>query len=149
VGIDAWDLLRTEKGYLHVGADTDGTTTPLDVGFGQVLKKKSDFVGRRSLTLPANQRPDRLQLVGFEPRRAGAVLPIGAHIRAPDARGSMGYVTSAAASPTLGRTVALGMLEGGSRRHGEVVTLETSNGPLEVTVTAPGAYDLGGERLNG
>jgi sarcosine oxidase subunit alpha len=61
----------------------------------------------------------------------------------------MGYVTSTAMSPNLGRTVAMGMLEGGSRRHGEVVTLVTPTGAEEATVTAPGAYDLGGERLNG
>jgi len=149
VGIDAWDLLRTEKGYLHVGADTDGTTTPFDVGFGHVLKKKSDFVGRRSLTLPENQRPDRLQLVGFEPRDPQAPLPSGSHVRAPDGRGSMGYVTSSAMSPVLGRTVAIGMLEGGAARHGETVSLVTPTGPQAAKVTAPGAYDLRGERLNG
>ena len=52
IGIDAWMLLRTEKGYLHVGADTDGSTLAGDVGFGHVLRRSHDFVGRRSLTLP-------------------------------------------------------------------------------------------------
>jgi sarcosine oxidase subunit alpha len=46
VGVDAWMLLRTEKGYLHVGADTDGSTAPQDVGWGRVLKRDGDFVGR-------------------------------------------------------------------------------------------------------
>jgi len=149
VGVDAWDLLRTEKGYLHVGVDTDGATTPLDVGFGHVLRKKSDFVGRRSLTLPENQRPDRLQLVGFAPVQPDAALPSGSHVRATGGRGSMGYVTSTAMSPNLGRTVAIGMLEGGARRHGEIVTLVTPTGAQQATITAPGAYDLRGERLNG
>ncbi|MFQ5982883.1 MAG: 2Fe-2S iron-sulfur cluster-binding protein, partial [Woeseiaceae bacterium] len=48
-GIEALMLLRTEKGFLHVGVDTDGTTNPLDIGFGRVVEnKKGDFVGARS-----------------------------------------------------------------------------------------------------
>ena len=34
--LEAVLLLRLEKGYLHVGADTDGTTTPADVGWGEI-----------------------------------------------------------------------------------------------------------------
>ena len=60
-------ILRTEKGYLHVGTDTDGSTTPDDVGWGQVARNKTtDFIGKRSLFRPGNQDPDRLQLVGLE-----------------------------------------------------------------------------------
>ena len=66
VGIDAWMLLRTEKGYLHVGSDTDGTTTPDDIGWGHIHRRADDFVGRRSLLRPANTRADRFQLVGLE-----------------------------------------------------------------------------------
>ena len=37
-GPDLWAALlhlRMEKGFLHVGGDTDGTTVPDDVGFGK------------------------------------------------------------------------------------------------------------------
>ncbi len=52
-GLEAVLLLRLEKGYLHVGADTDGTTTPADVGWGEIAaKKKADFIGKRSLDAP-------------------------------------------------------------------------------------------------
>jgi sarcosine oxidase subunit alpha len=148
VGIDAWNLLRTEKGYLHVGADTDGATTPLDVGWARVLKKKTDFIGRRSLDLAEARRADRLQLVGFEPLEPLADIPIGSHAPHPSGRGSEGYVTAAGHSPALGRTVAMGMLQGGSRRMGETVQLRTPRGPCVAKVTAPGAYDPTGARLN-
>jgi sarcosine oxidase subunit alpha len=147
VGIEAWLLLRTEKGYLHVGGDTDGTTVPDDIGWGHVLQRNTDFVGRRSLTRPENQRPDRHQFVGLEPIDGGE-LPAGAHLRTErmDA-GSEGYVTSSAYSPTLRRCVGLGMLKAGRARHGEVLNVCAGRRRLRVRVTAPGSYDRAGERL--
>ncbi len=151
VGIDAWMLLRTEKGYLHVGADTDGGTAPGDVGWGHVLKRTHDFIGRRSLTRPANLREDRLQFVGLEVVGSSAPLTIGGHLKgAGGDEPSDGYVTSSGFSPVLGRGVALGMVRGGRDRLGE--ELMVASGPergARVRVTAPGAYDPTGERLNG
>ncbi len=150
VGIDAWMLLRTEKGFLHVGADTDGATAPGDVGWGHVLKRSHDFIGRRSLTRPDNQRQDRHELVGLEGVEFTGALAIGAHLRGETGReGSEGFVTSSGFSPILGRGVALGMIKGGSRRHGQVLTVVSGPGRGQsVRVTAPGAYDPKGERLN-
>ena len=146
VGLDAWLLLRTEKGFLHVGADTDGTTAPDDVGWGHVLKREHDFIGRRSLTRPDNLRADRFQLVGLEPV-AGAELPIGAHLRGSGvAVGSEGYITSSAFSPALGRWVALAMVRGGRARVGELMQV-LGDRPRQALVGAPGAYDTAGERL--
>ncbi|MFN3945797.1 MAG: sarcosine oxidase subunit alpha family protein [Allosphingosinicella sp.] len=143
-GIDAWMLLRTEKGYLHVGADTDGTTTPLDVGWERVLKRKDDFIGRRSLDRPADRRGDRLQLVGLR-AQDDSMLPVGAHLgRAGD---SQGFVTSSGYSECLGRGVALGMVRGGRTRLGERIPLLSGAG--EVRIVDAAAYDPEGERLNG
>jgi len=148
VGVDAWLLLRTEKGYLHVGVDTDGTTTPDDVGWGRVLKRERDFIGRRSLTLPENRRTDRLQLVGLQPLSADA-LPVGAHLRATGAAGaSEGFITSAAFSPILERWVALAVLRAGRRRQGEVVSVITPQGVQQARVAPLAAYDPEGERLS-
>jgi sarcosine oxidase subunit alpha len=145
IGIDAWMLLRTEKGYLHIGADTDGTTTPADVGWERVLKRAGDFIGRRSLTLPENLRTDRLQFVGLECEDSGAILPVGTHV----AGGEQGYVTSSGFSPTLGYGVALGMIRAGRARHGEVMTFTDGRRSWRARITPPGAYDREGERLNG
>lgn len=147
VGIDAWMLLRTEKGYLHVGADTDGTTAPEDIGWGHVLRRDCDFIGRRSLTRPENLRTDRLQFVGLEPMDGGE-LPIGAHLRGENAaHASEGYITSAGFSPILNRWVALAMLRAGRTRHGETVSVVTPAGTKRARVAAPGAYDPQGARL--
>jgi sarcosine oxidase, subunit alpha len=146
VGLDAWLLLRIEKGFLHVGADTDGTTAPDDVGWGHVLKREHDFIGRRSLTRPDNLRADRFQLVGLEPL-ATAELPIGAHLRSPNANvGSEGYITSSGFSPALGRWVALAMVRGGRARLGETLSV-LGDKARQARIALPGAYDVKGERL--
>jgi sarcosine oxidase subunit alpha len=139
VGVEAWLLLRTEKGFLHVGADTDGTTVPDDIGWGQVLQREHDFVGRRSLTRPENLRADRHQFVGLEPVEGGE-LPAGAHLRAERLRsGSEGYVTSSAYSPNLRRWVGLGMLRAGRARHGEILSVCAGRRQFRARVTAPGS----------
>lgn len=150
IGIEAWNLLRLEKGYLHVGADTDGTSTPLNVGWNHVLNRKSDFVGKRSLLLPVNRRPDPLELVGLlsSDRR---VLPIGAHAVTGEgtARRSDGFVTSSTPSVALDGPVALALIHNGRTRMGEAVTLDHLGQIMTATICEPLRYDVEGARLNG
>jgi sarcosine oxidase subunit alpha len=148
-GLEAVLLLRLEKGFLHVGADTDGSTTPADVGWGEIAaKKKADFIGKRSLARPDNQRADRLQLVGLSSNDARLLVP-GAHLRLPGtAEGSDGWVTSAAHSPALGRTVALAMLRGGRARLGQTLFAHDLERKGEVTVVSPAFLDPEGKRLH-
>ena len=80
-GIEALMILRTEKGYLHVGSDTDGSSTPDDVGWGHVARNKtSDFIGKRSLFRPGNMDTDRKQLVGLEPLDLQQAVHAGGHL---------------------------------------------------------------------
>ncbi len=67
IGMEAWLRLRLEKGYLHLGADTNRRTTPLDIGMGGVVaKKQADFIGKRALALPYNASNSREELVGLK-----------------------------------------------------------------------------------
>lgn len=148
-GIEAMMVLRTEKGFLHVGSDTDGTTLPGDVGWGAPAEKAGDFIGRRSLTLPAARRPDRLCLVGVEPVEPKQRLPVGAHLQGLAGEGgSQGYITSACDSPTLGRSIGLAMLSNGRERLGEVVQVAADT-PFAARIVSTAFYDPEGERLNG
>jgi sarcosine oxidase subunit alpha len=148
-GIDTVLLLRLEKGFLHVGVDTDGTTSPADVGWGEVARrKKGDFIGRRSLRRSENRRPDRLQLVGLTADDARALVA-GAHLRLPGtAEGSDGWVTSAAQSPTLGRPIALALLRGGRARAGETVAVHDLDQRCDATIVTTAFYDPDGKRLH-
>lgn len=149
-GIETALLLRLEKGFLHVGVDTDGTTAPADVGWGDVaLRKKTDFIGKRSLSRSDILRPDRLQLVGLRGDNAAVMVP-GAHLRlAGTGAGSDGWVTSAAMSPALGHPVALAMLRGGRGRLGQTVSVHDIERRCAATVIAAPFFDAEGTRLHG
>ncbi len=151
VGIEAWLVLRLEKGFLHVGSDTDGTTNPLDLGLRGVIEKKSgDFVGRRSLLRAHDRSSERRQLIGLEPLDRKDALVAGAHIvrSAGSQPRSEGFVTSAAWSPTLDRSIGLALLERGHRRVGETVEVFDQGGVIQAQVVKPAFFDPGGERMN-
>ena len=148
-GIETLLLLRLEKGFLHVGVDTDGTITPADAGWGAVAaRKKADFIGKRSLAREDNRRADRLELVGLTTKN-GAALVAGAHLRLPGTTvGSDGWVTSAAYSPTLERPIALALLRGGRARLGQALVVHDLRRKGEATVVSPSFYDPEGKRIH-
>jgi sarcosine oxidase subunit alpha len=151
IGAEALMVLRTEKGYLHVGGDTDGTTNALDVGFGGIVaRKQTDFVGKRSLMRAEDQRKDRRQFVGVEPLNDKENLEPGGHfVTQQDQKfRSQGMVTSACFSPTLNRAIGLGLLEGGFERKGEIVTVFDDGRTFDVRITEPFFYDPAGEKMN-
>jgi sarcosine oxidase subunit alpha len=150
-GIEALQILRTEKGYLHIGSDTDGTTLPADVGLARGIERKTAaFVGRRSLSRPAALDPERLQLVGLQPVDGRTALPVGAHI-APHAPPAPidGRVTSSCLSPSLGSPIALALLARGSRRIGERVVVYHLGSAIPAQVVRTPFVDPEGRRVHG
>jgi sarcosine oxidase subunit alpha len=150
-GIEALEILRTEKGYIHIGTDTDGTTLPGDVGFARAIgRKAANFVGRRSLLRPAATDPNRFQLVALAPVDGRTQLPVGAQIAgsAPPTL-TEGHVTSSHWSPTLNAPVALGMLARGSARLGERVRAHYLGTTIEALVVQAPFIDPKGDRLRG
>ena len=150
-GIEALQTMRIEKGYIHIGTDTDGTTLPQDIGFGRAIGRKSvNFVGRRSLSRPASRDPNRLQLIGLAPADGRTLLPVGAQIAmAPPPTRTEGHVTSSAMSAELGRPIALAMLVGGSSRVGERVRVHHLGQIIEADVATAPFVDPEGLRLHG
>ncbi len=152
IGLEALMILRAEKGYIVIGKDTDGATMPHDLGVdGPRQKRATEFVGRRSLFTEEGMRSDRKQLVGLAVAEGEAPLGTGAHgiERTGGAKRSLGYVTSSYFSPTLGRPIALGLIEAGASRHGEVIDVQHLGMLRRATITAPCALDPAGDRLNG
>ncbi|HUE48746.1 MAG TPA: 2Fe-2S iron-sulfur cluster-binding protein [Steroidobacteraceae bacterium] len=150
-GIEALQVMRIEKGYLHIGTDTDGTTLPGDVGFGRGIERKPvNFVGRRSLSRPAARDPQRPQLVGLKSVDGHTLLAVGAQIAArPPPTLAEGRVTSSCVSPKLGCPVALALLNGGSERLGERVRVHHLGAITEAQVVKTPFVDPAGERVNG
>jgi sarcosine oxidase subunit alpha len=151
LGLEALMILRAEKGYIVVGKDTDGTTMPHDLGVvGPRDSRADEYIGKRSLFMPVAVDPRRKQLVGLSVATGEAPLPTGAHVTqgAGRARRSEGYVTSSYFSPTLGRPIALGLVEAGSSRMGETVSVYHLGAERRATITAPVALDPEGTRLH-
>jgi sarcosine oxidase subunit alpha len=150
-GIEALQVLRLEKGYLHIGSDTDGTTLPADVGLARGIDRKTAaFVGRRSLSRPAARDPERLQLVGLQPVDGRTPLPVGAHIAAHAPPAPIdGRVTSSCLSPALGHPIALALLTRGSQRIGERVMVYHLGTAIPAQVVRTPFFDPEGRRVHG
>ena len=141
-GTEAMHLLRAEKGFVIVGQETDGTVTPDDLGYGGMVKKGADFIGRRSLARSDTARQDRKQLVGLLTEDPSVVLMEGAHLIGTEAESAppvpmLGHVTSSYFSPNLGCSIAMALVKAGRSRMGERLWVSRRDGaPIPVTVTA-------------
>lgn len=151
LGLESLMILRAEKGYIVIGKDTDGNTMPHDLGVaGPRTKRTGEFVGRRSLFTEAANNADRNQLVGLAVREGEAPLATGAHgVEKSGGRlRSIGFVTSSYQSPTLGRPVALALIERGAARCGETIDVQHLSAVRPATIVAPCAFDPEGSRLH-
>ena len=151
MGLEALMILRAEKGFIVVGKDTDGTTMPHDLGIaGPRDSRMDEYIGKRSLFMPVANDKGRKQFVGLSVAAGEAPLPTGAHVAtgAGAARRSQGYVTSSYMSPTLGRPIALGLVEDGVKRMGEAVGVYHLGAERRATIAPAVALDPEGRRLH-
>ena len=150
VGMEAWLRLRLEKGYIHLGADTNGRTTPRDIGMGVVVdRKQADFLGKRALSLPYNLAENREEFVGLKP--ISGAISIGGRILAAGYDTvpcpTIGNVTSACDSADAGN-IGLALIEAGSRRMGEIVKIYGQGEISEAEICSPVFIDPKNERLH-
>jgi len=150
-GVEALLHLRMEKGFLHIGTDTDGTTIPDDVGFGRPAAAKGrHYIGKRSLSLPEHVRPDRLQLVGLRSEDSRA-LPVGAHLLLTGSQDPTdGWITSAGLLSGTGTPIAMAMLRAGRAHLNQVICVHDAGRVVATArIVAPVFYDIAGERCHG
>ena len=147
-GTEAMHVLRAEKGYIIIGQETDGTTTPDDLGLSwAVATSKPDFIGKRSLALSEMHRADRKQLVGLLPE---TLLTEGAQITATQHdRAMLGHVTASYWSPTIDRPFALALVAAGRERIGTSVYARADDRVTLCNIVDPVIHDPQGERLHG
>ena len=109
-----FDLLRVESGRPAFPGDLDGETIPLEAGIEDraISMTKGCYIGQEVIVRILHRGKGRVgrRLVGlcFEPETAPPA--VGAVLLASDGRTS-GAVTSAAWSPALGRSIALGYVK--------------------------------------
>ena len=137
-GLEALMRLRLEKGHLIVGQDTEFDSTPRRLNHEWAVRMdKPAFVGRQAILRTNLQTLDKqlcgLTMDGPPPAEGTTIWRDGVFA---------GYVTSAAWSPTLGRSVLLGWLRLNNGILPNHVTIDGR--PAEQAVTP--FYDPEGHR---
>ena len=148
-GLDALNTLRIEKGHV-TGAELNGNTTADDLGFGRMLKKQGDFIGRTLAQRPGLVAPDRLQLVGVRAVDPAKRLRNGTQLVAPDDRTrSLGYITSSTPSVELPGWVGLALVAGGRARIGQrLLGLSPVHGEsTDIAIVSPHHLDPDNSRV--
>lgn len=142
-GLDALNTLRIEKGHI-TGAELNGNTSASDLGFGRMLKKSGDFVGRVLSRRAAISSPQRLQLVGIRALDPGRRLRNGMHLVEPAApAASLGYITSSTPATEHGGWLGLALLANGTARiGGQLLAASPIHGEqLAVAIVSPHMLD--------
>ena len=136
------------------GPAPGGGCSVVDVGLdGLVSKKKADFLGKRSLEQSYLKGPNRKQLVGLLTEDPNDVLPDGAYavrqVKDKPPMEMIGQVTSSYRSPTLGRSIAMALIENGRNRMGETISFPLPGGKVvRAKITDTVFYDKEGAKLN-
>jgi aminomethyltransferase len=109
IGLAARDTLRFEASYCLYGHELSEDWTPLEAGVGWAikLKKKGGFVGRDALAAQKEAGLPRT-LIGIE-AAGGPIAREGCKVLAGDQE--VGHVTSGTFAPTLGRKLALALVQ--------------------------------------
>lgn len=153
-GTEALHIMRAEKGFIMIGDETDGTVTPQDLDLGwAVSKKKPDFIGKRAQERADLVRNGRKQLVGLRTENPQTVLPDGIHavkrVYEEIPMKTIGHVTSTYYSPSLGHSIAMGLVEDGLSRQGEWLDFAAAKGEvIRAQIVSPVFYDVKGEKQN-
>ncbi|HZD66543.1 MAG TPA: glycine cleavage T C-terminal barrel domain-containing protein, partial [Acidimicrobiales bacterium] len=150
-GVEAQRIMRLEKGHFIVGQDTDGLTQAWGAGLeGLVKLDKEDFMGKAELAWSRREDGAHQALVGLQPLDPDVVPPEASLVMEGETTIS-GRITSSRASPTLSRSICLGVVAPHLAAPGTVVTVRLPDARrIGATVMAEVAHvDPEGVRLRG
>lgn len=130
-GLGARDTLRLEAGLPLYGHEMSETVTPLEAGFGAMLRldDSRDFIGKSALLASAPQRElIGIRLSGRRAARSGCPVAVGER--------EIGTVTSGGFGPTVGAAVALALVARGAVKPGDAVLCRAGGANLDGAVVA-------------
>lgn len=144
-GSAAIDVLRMEKAY-RSAHELSNDVSPYEVDLLRMVKDEPDFTGRAALLARRASPPRSLMAyaelcdIDHEPLGGEAVLHQGA---------AVGTLTSAAHSPTFGRTFCFVFVPPELAAPGTELQLSLFAQPVAITVRAEPAFDPKNELLRG
>ena len=143
-GVEAQRVLRLEKGHIIISQDTDGLTSPLEIGMGFKGSTKPFFIGGAALAAH-RKRGVRRKLVGFEIDGQGPV-PKECHLVIENGE-IAGRVTSCVHSAAVGRIIGLAYVLPHQAELGQTITIRLDDDELVTARIAPMPfYDPRNER---
>jgi sarcosine oxidase subunit alpha len=152
-GLEALASLRIEKGHVAGSMELDHRNTLDDLGLGRMASTRKAFIGQTLRQRAGLQAPERWSLVGLECLEADKTLRGGAILFAAgeDIAGhGRGHVTSVTWSVVLGKTIALGLYQGGLSHAGEeiVCAYPLLGEQVRARIISPVFIDPAGERMH-
>ncbi len=139
-GLGARDTLRLEAGmplYGHeLGEDINALSCGIDFAIALDKSVEADgetFIGQQALLKTQAEGGPQTKLVGLEidskrtPRQGMPIMHDGKEV---------GIVTSGCASPTLGKSIAMGFVPAGMTEIGTVLEIDSGRASLPATVVA-------------
>ena len=127
-GVEGQRIMRLEKGHFIVGQDTDGLTKAPAAGLSRLIKlDKQDFAGKPELA-SALEDESAPVLVAIQPTDPLTVPDEASQIVVEGTDRIIGRITSSRMSPTLGRSICLGLVLPEVSDHGSELTVVLPDG---------------------
>jgi len=101
-GLGARDTLRLEVGLPLYGQDLDPNHTPVEAGYGAMLKSETDYIGKNALA-KVQTKLIGLRIEGRRSARHNDDIYLG--------ETKVGMITSGSIAPSLGYCIALGYVQ--------------------------------------
>jgi aminomethyltransferase len=138
IGLGARDSLRLEACYSLYGHEISDTISPIEAGIGWVVKQKEgvNFIGKEVLLRQKEEGTDRT-LVGLNLIDRGIIRE---NYKIFKNQKQVGHVTSGGYSPTLKKTVGLGIIDKEYRTIGTELDIEIRGKMLKAIVVSTPFY---------
>ncbi len=138
IGLGARDSLRFEPKLALYGHEIDATINPYEAGLGWVVKlEKGPFVGRDALQQIKTDGPRR-RLVGLE--MVGRGIARGGYPVANLDGTVIGEVTTGMPAPTIGKNLALALVQTGNTKVGTELDVIIRGKPVRAQVVKTPFY---------
>lgn len=123
-GLAARDSLRLEAGMCLYGHDLDASVSPVEGALawcvGKDRRAAADFLGAERVLKELKEGPPRRRIGLFID---GGIAREGANLFTPEGK-VVGRVTSGIPSPTLGKNIAMALVENGQHKKGTKLKVE-------------------------
>ncbi|MFW9972916.1 MAG: glycine cleavage system aminomethyltransferase GcvT [Candidatus Odinarchaeota archaeon] len=137
-GLGARDSLRLEACYSLYGHEISDSITPIEAGLSWLVKPKEgiEYIGKKILLKQKSEEPERV-LVGLNLIDKGIIRE---EYKIFKDGNEIGFVTSGGYSPTLKKTIGLGLVKNQYKELGTKIEIEIRNKFLKGEITTTPFY---------